>query len=161
MAPNGDLNTESLLSPATLCHFVLKTTPDNYKSMVSFYKTFLGARITHANERITFMTYDHEHHRIAIIGAPGLERPTKWKNNIGLAHTAFGFDTLADLVTSYEQKKQHGILPVWCVNHGMSMSMVCKKLTSRFDHIEGSTRKASDGLLTLCLSLLTVLRGSR
>ena len=79
------------------------------------------------------MTYDHEHHRIAIIGAPGLERPTKWKNNVGLAHTAFGFNTLADLVTSYEQKKNHNILPVWCVNHGMSTSMVSKRLSKKFN----------------------------
>lgn len=156
MASNGDFEKESLLSPAALCHFVLKTTPDNYKPMVDFYQTFLGARITHANERITFMTYDHEHHRIAIIGAPGLERPTKRKNNIGLAHTAFGFDTLSDLATSYEQKKSHGILPVWCVNHGMSMSMVCEKLTIELQQVEGPSpfRVASDYVLTSCLLYL-------
>lgn len=127
MATNGTINktedVSSLLSPTALCHFVLKTTPDNYKPMVDFYRTFLGAKITHANARITFMTYDHEHHRLAIIGAPGLKRPDPPKSNIGLAHTAFGFDSLADLATSYEQKKAHGIFPVWCVNHGMSTSL--------------------------------------
>ena len=64
------------------------------------------------------MTYDHEHHRLAIIGVAGLQRPNPPKSNIGLAHTAFGFDSLADLSTSYEQKKAHGIRPSWCVNHG-------------------------------------------
>ena len=69
------------------------------------------------------MTYDHEHHRLAIIAAPGLSRPDPPKSNIGLAHVAFGFDNLPDLATSYEQKKARGISPAWCVNHGMSMSM--------------------------------------
>lgn len=48
----------ALLSPSALCHVVLKTTPDGYKPMVDFYLTFLGGRITHGNERITFITYD-------------------------------------------------------------------------------------------------------
>lgn len=68
------------------------------------------------------MTYDHEHHRIAIIGAPGLKIPDPPKSNVGLAHVAFGFNNLADLATSYEQKKARGIVPVWSVNHGMSTS---------------------------------------
>ena len=121
VSSNG--NAAALLSPTALCHIVLKTTPENYTKMVDFYRTFLGAKVTHGNERITFMTYDHEHHRIAIVQIPGLKNPDPPKSNIGLAHTAFGFDTLADLATSYEQKKAHGILPVWCVNHGMSTSM--------------------------------------
>ena len=127
MATNGtSVKTDdlsSLLSPTALCHFVLKTTPDHYKPMVDFYRTFLGAKITHANNRISFMTYDDEHHRLAIISWPGLTRPDPPKSSIGLAHVAFGFDTLAELATSYEQKKAHGILPIWCVNHGMSVSM--------------------------------------
>ena len=114
---NGEASTS--LSPAQLCHFVLKTTPDNYKRMVDFYQTFLGAKLTHSNSRITFMTYDHEHHRLAIINMPHLKPADPPKSNVGLAHVAFGFNTLQDLATSYEQKKAHGILPVWCVNHGM------------------------------------------
>ena len=91
--------------------------------MVNFYLTFLGARVTHANQRITFMTYDHQDHRLAIVQIPGLKPEDPPKGNVGLAHTAFGFDKLSQLVTSYEQKKEHGILPIWCVNHGMSTSM--------------------------------------
>ena len=121
MATNG--NTSKLLPPAELCHFVLKTTPANFKPMVDFYLTFLGAKVTHGNHRITFMTYDHEHHRLAIIQDPNLKPADPPKSNVGLAHTCFGYNNLADLATSYEQKKAHGILPAWCVNHGMSTSM--------------------------------------
>lgn len=62
-------------------------------------------------------------HRLAIVQIPGLKPADPPKSNVGLAHTAFGFDTLSQLAQSYEEKKAHGILPVWCVNHGMSTSM--------------------------------------
>ena len=62
MAANGMKGklegTGALLSPSALCHYVLKSTPESYKAMVDFYLVFLGARITHGNERITFLTYD-------------------------------------------------------------------------------------------------------
>lgn len=118
---NGDAKSAAdLLSPSALCHIVLRTTPENLSKMKQFYLTFLGAHITHENNRIAFMTYDHEHHRLAIVGVPGL-KPRE--GTVGLAHIAFGFDTLSDLATSYEQKKAKGIMPHWSVNHGMSTSM--------------------------------------
>lgn len=113
-------NTSHLLSPSEICHFVLKTSPENHSRMIDFYLTFLGARITHRNSRIAFITFDHMDHRLAIVAIPGL-KPND--NNVGLAHTSFGFDSLSQLAQSYEEKKAHGILPVWCVNHGMSTSM--------------------------------------
>jgi catechol-2,3-dioxygenase len=113
----------SLLSPSALCHVVLRTTPANYNAMVSFYLTFLGGAITHANPRITFISYDYEHHRIAILADPRASPQDSAKPIAGLAHIAFGFPTLADLATSYEQKKAAGMLPGWAVNHGMSTSM--------------------------------------
>lgn len=122
MAAN-DASKTHLLSPTALCHFVLKTTPENHARMIDFYLTFLGARITHRNYRIAFMTYDHMDHRLAIVQIPGLKPADPPGSNVGLAHTAFGFDTLSQLAQSYEEKKACGILPVWCVNHGMSTSM--------------------------------------
>lgn len=53
MATNG--NTTKLLSPTELCHVVLKTTPENLQKMVSFYTTFLGAKVVSSNERISFL----------------------------------------------------------------------------------------------------------
>lgn len=120
---NKDASKTHLLSPTAVCHFVLKTTPENHSAMIDFYLTFLGARITHRNNRIAFMTYDHMDHRLAIVQIPGLKPADPPGSNVGLAHTAFGFDTLSQLAQSYEEKKAHGILPVWCVNHGMSTSM--------------------------------------
>ena len=112
-----------LLSPTALCHVVLRTTAANYERMVSFYISILGARITHKTYRLCFLSYDHEHHRIAILIDPKSHPRKEEGPQVGLHHIAFGFDKLIDLAESYEQKKAMGVLPSWCVNHGMSTSM--------------------------------------
>ncbi|KAJ2987599.1 hypothetical protein NUW58_g4414 [Xylaria curta] len=108
-----------VLSPKYMAHIVLKT-PD-LKAMSSFYKTFLGAHANWENEQLAFLTYDDEHHRIALIEIPGL--PTNAQKSAGLDHIAFAYGTLDDLLTAYKQRKALGILPVWSVNHGPTMSL--------------------------------------
>ncbi|KAI0115269.1 Glyoxalase/Bleomycin resistance protein/Dihydroxybiphenyl dioxygenase [Daldinia grandis] len=114
------------ISPSALCHVVLRTTPANFDGMVDFYLTVLGGRVSHRSPRLCFMTYDYEHHRIAIIQDGGAAPRPKEQGaapQVGLHHVAFGFATLRDLAVSYEEKKAAGIVPVWAVNHGMSTSM--------------------------------------
>ena len=42
----------------------------------TWYETVLGAHVVHGNAMIAFLTYDDEHHRIAILNAPGAaDRP--------------------------------------------------------------------------------------
>ena len=36
---------------------------------------------------------------------------------------AFTFKNLKDLLEAYSQRKRHGIKPIWCVNHGPTISM--------------------------------------
>lgn len=65
MADRYDDIGDQVQSPAYFAHVVLRTS--NLKPMVDFYKTFLGAHATYENERLSFITYDEEHHRIAIV----------------------------------------------------------------------------------------------
>ncbi|KAH8721739.1 Glyoxalase/Bleomycin resistance protein/Dihydroxybiphenyl dioxygenase [Ilyonectria robusta] len=111
--------SDKVLSPIGLAHVVLRTA--NYKAMVAFYKAFLGAHATFENDQLTFLTYDEEHHRIAIGYIPGTSE--KVPTSSGLEHIAFQFATLGDLMQSYEQRKAKGILPIWCVNHGPTTSI--------------------------------------
>ncbi|MCJ1376670.1 hypothetical protein MMC20_007915 [Loxospora ochrophaea] len=113
--------TSKVLSPIKLAHVVLRTSDANFTTMVEFYKTFLGATVQFKNPRASFLTYDDEHHRIAIISFGNL--PTSPVTAAGLEHIAFTFSDLNDLTTAYEQRKAHGIVPVWCVNHGPTTSM--------------------------------------
>ncbi|KAI1077732.1 Glyoxalase/Bleomycin resistance protein/Dihydroxybiphenyl dioxygenase [Whalleya microplaca] len=108
-----------VLSPARLAHVVLRTS--RFKTMNAFYKAFLGAHTSQETEIISFLTYDEEHHRIALLSIP--DCGDKVRNSAGLEHIAFAFNTLDDLCTAYVQRKARGILPIWCVNHGPTTSM--------------------------------------
>lgn len=106
------------ISPKKLSHAVLRTC--HFKEMVEWYKTVLSAEILNQNDFIAFMTYDDEHHRIAIATIPGMvERP---KHSAGLDHLSFTYGTLGDLVATYERLKGVGIIPFVSVNHGLTTS---------------------------------------
>jgi catechol-2,3-dioxygenase len=112
--------------------------------MVQFYKDFLGAHASYENEALSFLTYDNEHHRLAIVNIPGTT--PKNHTSCGLEHLAFAFDNLDDLALSYRQRKELGILPVWSVNHGPTTSIYYRDLdgnmietqTDNFDTVEGA-----------------------
>lgn len=113
-------STSKVLSPKSLAHVVFRT--GNYKPMVSFYKAFLGAHAVHENEYIAFLRYDEEHHRVAILSVPGTT--PRDPASSGLEHVAFTFGSLTDLLGSYRQRRAaYGIAPVWCCNHGLTVSL--------------------------------------
>lgn len=127
MAANGttvdfDAAGDRVVSPAFLAHVVLRTA--NIEPMVDFYTKFLGGHISYRNNVAAFITYDEEHHRIAIIKLPGMG-PKEPKSS-GLEHIAFTFHSLETLLLAYRQRKHAGIEPVWCVNHGPTTSMYYK-----------------------------------
>ena len=117
-----DAPAAKVQSPSTLAHVVLRTS--NYQKMVDFYITFLGGTISYSNDYLCFITYDEEHHRIALIGIPGTA--PKVPTSCGLEHIAFTFPTLSDLLLAYRQRKARGISPVWNVNHGPTTSLYYK-----------------------------------
>lgn len=117
--PDFDAPGDKVLSPSELAHVVLRTA--NMQKMADFYLTFLGGTISHGNEMLCFITYDEEHHRIALIAMPGTG--PKVPTSSGLHHIAFAFPTLSDLLLSYRQRKAKGILPVWSINHGPTTSI--------------------------------------
>ncbi len=107
------------ISPSKLSHAVLRTT--RLKEMVEWYRTVLNAEILYQTDFLVFMTYDEEHHRIAIASIPGLvERP---KHSAGLDHLAFFYPTLGDWIATYERLKEAGIKPKVSIHHGLTLSL--------------------------------------
>ena len=108
-----------MASPRKLSHLVLQT--NRRKEMIDWYCTVLGAEILYEAERISFISYDDEHHRVAFLDpGPLVERQP---NAAGLNHVAFTFGGLDDLIGNYERLKKLGIEPHRCVNHGVTTSM--------------------------------------
>ncbi|PBI87718.1 Biphenyl-2,3-diol 1,2-dioxygenase 2 [Variovorax boronicumulans] len=109
----------SVPSPKKLAHVVMRT--PRYAEMVNFYRTVFNASTAFANESLTFLTYDDEHHRFAFLNAPGLGDPPP--GTAGVHHIAFTYDNIGELVVTYERLAEGGIHPVWCTNHGTTTSM--------------------------------------
>jgi catechol-2,3-dioxygenase len=107
------------ISPTRFAHLVLRT--KRLSEVLAWYETVLGARIVFRNEFIAFLTYDDEHHRIAVVQNPAFA--DRAENAIGLDHFAYTLATLGDLLQTYKRLGAKGIHPFWCVNHGPTTSM--------------------------------------
>jgi hypothetical protein len=88
---------------------------------MEWYRTVLNARSSYENEYVAFLTYDEEHHRVAIVSAPGLK--DKPKGCAGFHHVAFTYSGLSDLLLTHERLAEKGITPYWAVNHGPTSSL--------------------------------------
>jgi catechol-2,3-dioxygenase len=112
--------------PARLAHLVFKT--PRLAEMIDWYSTVLDAVIVFRDRRVAFLTYDGEHHRVALIRLPRILRipGAVWslhRKVWGFDHAAFSYAGIEDLVATYRRLSDAGIEPVWCINHGPTTSM--------------------------------------
>lgn len=112
-------------SPIALAHIVLRTTSDDYAPMIQFHLDMLNAEIVHTTPVLTFVRYDEEHHRFAIIQTPDTLPKPNDKAYAGLDHIAFIFPTLTVLAQQYVylQSLSRPLFPIWTINHGPTTSM--------------------------------------
>ena len=107
------------ISPIKLAHFVLRTS--RFRAMVDWYKTVLKAKPAFENELLSFLSYDEEHHRVALLNVPNLADPPD--GICGVHHNAFTYASLTDLMSTYERLRDLGIKPVFVINHGPTTSL--------------------------------------
>ncbi|MGH0030407.1 MAG: VOC family protein [Myxococcota bacterium] len=109
------------VSPVKLAHVVIRTTPERFPEMVAWYKDLLQAEVGFENPFACFMTYDDEHHRVAILAVPGLvDRP---ENARGVDHVAFTYASLGDLIHTWERLSARGLEPAIPIHHGPTLSL--------------------------------------
>lgn len=142
-------------TPSLFAHAVLRTTPKNYQPMIAFYVRLLNATIAHASPIVTFLRYDEEHHRLALIQTPDVVSKPEGIIHAGLDHLAFTYNTLPDLARVYMSLKTtadgNAVLPIWCVNHGPTTSMYYRdpdgnKIELQVDNFE--SKDAADNFMT-------------
>jgi catechol-2,3-dioxygenase len=110
--------------PKSLAHVVYRTR--RFTAMLDWYRTVFGATVQHRNPAMCFLTFDDEHHRFAfldlsVVDPDGSEPETKaW---VGVDHLAWTLPSLRALFDTYVECKASGILPYWCVHHGLTISM--------------------------------------
>ncbi len=113
------VNPADPIETPRLAHVVLKA--NAFEDMLDFYLNLLGARIVNKSDFAAFITYDDEHHRMALINiGPGKPKDT---DSAGLDHIAFTLKDLGDFFRQYKRLKAQGVTPFWTINHGMTTSM--------------------------------------
>lgn len=98
------------------------------KEMIAWYQTVFGARVVHEDQRVAFLTWDSESHRLALVKLPGFLRylfplSRLRRKFYGIDHVGLGFKSLDRLLATYERLKKAGITPVWSINHGPTTSL--------------------------------------
>jgi catechol-2,3-dioxygenase len=105
----------------TFAHIVLQR--NQLEHMRDFYLALLGAHVVYEGNSMVFITFDEEHHRIAFFGPPGGGLPERSPATVGLAHSAFTFPSLHDLMDKYTELGAMGIEPRVAVQHGVTTSL--------------------------------------
>ncbi|KAF5983326.1 hypothetical protein FBULB1_3829 [Fusarium bulbicola] len=120
MASSVDFDNpgKTVLKPVKLAHVVLRT--NNLLRLSSYYQNFLQAQINFENEFMHLLTYDDEHYCVGIVN---MDISNKDPKTCGLEHIAFSYSSLTDLAISYLQRKENGLEPFWCINHGPTTSL--------------------------------------
>ncbi|KAJ3958266.1 hypothetical protein N0V92_005143 [Colletotrichum tropicale] len=105
--------------PTAIAHIGLRTRQP--ARLVSFYQALLRTRVVLTNDFIFVLTWDQEHHRIAIIH--DANAVPKQANASGVDHIALKFASAKDLVQVYRHAKEADITPKFCLNHGVTTSL--------------------------------------
>jgi len=112
------------IRPQRFVHIVYRTY--RFTEMLAWYQLVFGAKVLYQNPALAFLTYDDEHHRFALADLSVLQPDCTETEKVGFTgvdHVAYTYASLDDLFENYEQLKAEGIMPYWCVHHGLTVSM--------------------------------------
>jgi catechol-2,3-dioxygenase len=108
-----------MTAPARLAHIVFRT--NQMAAMRDWYCTVLEAHVVFGSDRIAFLTYDEEHHRVALIATETFAERAP-SPAVGFYHAAFTYDRLEQLLETHERLLGAGIKPWRTINHGPTIS---------------------------------------
>ena len=125
-------DTTPLTGPAikrpTLHHYGLTTT--RMDQTLEWYGKVIGTEahlvpettLPGSEMRAAFVSNDDAHHRIAIFSIPGVEVDPNPSRHTRVQHIAWAYESLADLLDSYDRIRGLGIEPQLCLDHGPSIA---------------------------------------
>ena len=109
---------------ARLAHVVYRTR--RFEAMLAWYQAVFNTHVQSRNPALAFLTYDDEHHRFAFADLnvihPGSGEVDK-RGLVGVDHVAYTVESVHALLHDYARLKALGILPYWCIHHGLTVSM--------------------------------------
>lgn len=115
-------------------HVTLKTS--HLQAMVDWYGKVIGAKVNFQDANNAWTTIDDANHRVAFLSVPGLDDdPEKARHN-GMHHSAFEYASFADLISTFERLEQDGIVPAFCLDHGLTISLYYKDPEGNFVELQ-------------------------
>jgi catechol 2,3-dioxygenase-like lactoylglutathione lyase family enzyme len=114
------MSTESPVIRPKFHHVNLKTT--RLQEMIDWYRAVVGAEPQFQYDMGAWLTNDAANHRIALLAFPNFADDPDKDTRTGLHHSAFEYDSFDDLNASYLRLKSEGIVPDFCIDHGMTVS---------------------------------------
>ena len=134
----------------SLHHVTFKTT--RLSQMVSWYRAVVGLEVTFQDENNAWTTNDQANHRIAFLSVPGLSDDAAKIGHNGIHHSAFEYNTFSDLMSSYQRLRGEGILPAFCLDHGVTISLYYKDPEGNFVELQsdnfGDWEKSTEWMRT-------------
>lgn len=91
------------------------------EAMRDFYVALLDGHVVYEDEGLAFITFDEEHHRVALIKAP-VPLDKKTPTTAAMNHVAYTFESIDDLLDRYVMLRDKGLRPAVCVAHGVTTS---------------------------------------
>ena len=114
----------TVIRPKTFAHVVYRTY--RFQQMLDWYVTVFDGKVQYQSPVIAFVTYDEEHHRVALLNLgiiKGESDARVPRGQPGVDHVAYGYRGLGELLDKYIELKAKGIVPYWCIHHGITVSL--------------------------------------
>ena len=109
------------MSRPALHHINLKTT--RLADMIEWYGKVTGMTVSHQAPAGAWLSNDGANHRIALLAFPWLSDDASKEGHTGLHHSAFEYSTFQELFDGFAQLRDIGIVPTFCLDHGLTTSM--------------------------------------
>jgi catechol 2,3-dioxygenase len=113
----------TIIKPA-LHHVTFRTT--RLAEMIDWYSKVVGAQVNFQDQVAAWTSNDAANHRVAFLAVPGLSDDPDKKSHNALHHSAFEYESFADLMASYKRLADIGIHPAFCLDHGLTVSIYYK-----------------------------------
>jgi catechol 2,3-dioxygenase len=123
----------NVIKPA-LHHVTIKTS--RLDQMIAWYALVVGAQVQFKDKVAAWMTNDGANHRVAFLAVPGLEDDAQKIRHTGMHHSAFEYDSFADLMSSFDRLRIAGVEPAFCLDHGVTISLYYKDPDGNFVELQ-------------------------
>lgn len=120
-----------------LHHVTIKTS--RLAEMIDWYGEVVGTSVNFRDAQNAWTTNDGANHRVAFLSTPALTDDPEKRRHSGMHHSAFEYDSFGDLISTYERLKARGILPAFCLDHGMTISLYYKDPDGNFVELQSDS----------------------